>query len=95
MATGGTGYTNLHSFTGGTNDGLYPYGDVTLAGSTLNGMTYGGGTSNYGVVFSISLGSISPGAFSPVNPACFGTNFAFSFQTVTHATMRFFRVREP
>ena len=33
----------LHNFTGGANDGQYPYGSLTLSGSKLYGMTSDGG----------------------------------------------------
>jgi hypothetical protein len=32
-------YTNLHSFAAGATDGQYHRGSLTLAGSTLDGMT--------------------------------------------------------
>ena len=44
----GTGYQVLHSFAGYPNDGAYPYGSLTLSGSTLYGMTEGGGTVGFG-----------------------------------------------
>jgi uncharacterized repeat protein (TIGR03803 family) len=53
--TDGSGYTNLHSFGSVANDGANPAGDVTLVGSTLYGMTFSGGTSNLGVIFSLTL----------------------------------------
>lgn len=54
MNTDGTGFSLLHSFTGGADDGAGPWGDVTLAGSKLYGMTQGGGSSNYGTIFSMN-----------------------------------------
>jgi len=51
----GSAYTNLHNFTNGTTDGGNPYGSVVLLGSTLYGMTHGGGSSNKGVIFSLAL----------------------------------------
>jgi uncharacterized repeat protein (TIGR03803 family) len=47
----GSEYRVLHSF----NDtaGSTPYGSLTLVGSKLYGMTYGGGTNGYGVIFSM------------------------------------------
>ena len=53
MNTDGTGFTVMHSFTGGATDGQSPYGDLLFSGSTLYGMTYSGGTANHGTVFSI------------------------------------------
>ena len=46
VGVGGTNYQNLVSFTGGggTASGLYPYGSLTLSGTTLYGMTSAGGT---------------------------------------------------
>jgi uncharacterized repeat protein (TIGR03803 family) len=48
----GTGFTNLHNFTGGS-DGAYPKGGLVLANGMLYGTASGGG-SNEGVVFAIS-----------------------------------------
>ena len=51
----GTGYTNLHSFAGGANDGLSPdAGALLLNGATLYGVTSSGGASNAGVAFAVS-----------------------------------------
>ena len=50
----GTDYQILHSFTGTSSDGAYPYGGLTLVGSTLYGTTETGGSSNDGTVFSIN-----------------------------------------
>ncbi len=54
--------TVLYSFAGGTNDGAYPQGDLTLSGTTLYGMTSEGGPNGVGTVFSlpdVPLSSIS------------------------------------
>ena len=48
-----TDFTVLHSFAGGNEDGRVPYGSLISDGTTLYGMTYGGGNSGYGTVFSI------------------------------------------
>ncbi len=48
-----TGYTVLHSFSGGTNDGADPHGGVTVVGNMIYGTTKAGGTSNYGTLFEI------------------------------------------
>ena len=53
--TDNSGYSILHSFMGGS-DGLLPYGSLSLSGSTLYGMTYGGGSSSKGTVFDINTG---------------------------------------
>jgi uncharacterized repeat protein (TIGR03803 family) len=55
MNTDGTGFTLLHSFTGGGSDGSFPKGSLTLSGSTLYGMTPQGGGSGRGTVFSIGV----------------------------------------
>ncbi len=49
----GSGYAVLHSFAGGDSDGADPYGSLIVIGSTLYGMTSGGGTSDYGTIFKI------------------------------------------
>ncbi len=48
----GNGYRKLLDFDG-TNKGEYPYGSLTLSGTSLYGMTRFGGTSNNGVIFKI------------------------------------------
>jgi len=76
METDGTGYTVLHSFSGGTNDGREPYGSLILDGSTLYGMTHYGGGPGYGVIFKIAtdgsgftvLHSFSPGTTDGQDP---------------------------
>jgi len=51
--TDGSGYTNLHDFAGGSDDGKYPTGSLTLSGSKLYGTTQQGGASDNGVIFEI------------------------------------------
>jgi uncharacterized repeat protein (TIGR03803 family) len=47
--------TTLYSFTGGSTDGAYPYGGLTIdAKGNLYGVTYGGGSSGAGVVFEMT-----------------------------------------
>jgi uncharacterized repeat protein (TIGR03803 family) len=54
MGTDGTGYTILHTFTGSVvGDGAAAYGQMTLVGSRLYGMTGAGGTANHGTIFEI------------------------------------------
>jgi len=43
----------LHEFAGGIVDGEYPYGSLIISGSTIFGMTHGGGDSGYGTIFKI------------------------------------------
>jgi len=50
----GTGFTNLHSFTGG-KDGANPEGALILSGNTLYGMARYGGAYSDGTVFSLSF----------------------------------------
>ena len=53
--TNGTGYSTLHEFTNmGGSDGSRPYGSLTLDGSTLHAMTYGGGEFSFGTVFKMN-----------------------------------------
>jgi uncharacterized repeat protein (TIGR03803 family) len=52
--TDGTGFTNLYNFNG-SRDGANPYGGLILSGNTLYGTAYGGGSSGYGTVFSLSF----------------------------------------
>jgi uncharacterized repeat protein (TIGR03803 family) len=54
MDTYGGGYTNLHVFAGGANDGAYPLGDLTLSGTNFYGMTSQGGATGLGVVFRVN-----------------------------------------
>jgi len=53
ITTDGTGFTKLLDFDG-SNNGAYPLGSLSVSGSTLYGMTYNGGTNDYGVVFKIN-----------------------------------------
>ena len=53
--TDGTGYQVLYSFGSVANDGCYPYGSLTLSGTTLYGMTSDGGAYGaYGTIFQIN-----------------------------------------
>jgi len=54
IITNGTGFTILHNF-GGPGDGSGPSGSPALSGSTLYGMTTGGGSTGWGTVFQISI----------------------------------------
>jgi uncharacterized repeat protein (TIGR03803 family) len=59
MDIDGTGFTLLHTFTGGASDGVLPFGSLTLSGSTLYGMTEGGGSGNGGALFRINTDGTS------------------------------------
>lgn len=58
VKTNGTGFTVLHTFTalnsGSNVDGINPYGGLVLAGNTLYGVANGGGTHQYGTLFSVN-----------------------------------------
>jgi uncharacterized repeat protein (TIGR03803 family) len=54
MNLDGSGYNVLHTFTGAGSDGYGPLGTVVLAGQTLYGTTYYGGTNGNGAVFAIN-----------------------------------------
>ncbi|MEN6449422.1 MAG: choice-of-anchor tandem repeat GloVer-containing protein [Thermoguttaceae bacterium] len=49
----GSGYTVLHSFTGGIGDGADPQSGLTVIGDTLYGTTKAGGVSDFGTLFKI------------------------------------------
>ncbi len=51
--TDGTGFTNLHSFTGGP-DGGNPEAELILSGNTLYGTARSGGSGNSGTVFAVN-----------------------------------------
>src|ERR1043165_9846622 len=51
--TDGTGFTNLHSFTG-DSDGTDPHSSLILLGNTLYGTAAFGGSSGYGTVFKLN-----------------------------------------
>jgi hypothetical protein len=55
VGTNGANFRNLLSFTGtaGAAAGEHPYGDLTLSGTTLYGMTEGDGAKVFGNVFSV------------------------------------------
>src|SRR5260221_14692225 len=50
--TDGTGFTNLHRFTGGS-DGAYPYAGLTNSGNALYGTASAGGA-GYGTGFNVN-----------------------------------------
>src|SRR5438552_12989537 len=50
--TDGTGFTNVHSFTG--SDGADLYGGLVLSGNTLYGTASQGGSSGNGTVFRVN-----------------------------------------
>lgn len=52
--TDGSGFTNLHSFTGGAG-AAHPYAGLVVSGNTLFGTTYLGGTTTNGTIFKIPM----------------------------------------
>jgi uncharacterized repeat protein (TIGR03803 family) len=50
----GANFSGVYSFGGGTADGANPYGNLTLSGSALYGMTSGGGGNGGGTIFSFT-----------------------------------------
>jgi len=52
--TDGTGFLNLHNFSGLGSDGAFPYAGVVLSGDTLYGTAYFGGSSGAGMVYSVT-----------------------------------------
>ena len=68
--TDGSDYSLLHICGDGTvaDDGENPHGSFILSGSTLYGMTYGGGSNGMGTIFSINV--------QPVNGVCGSSNGA-------------------
>ncbi|MFC2149646.1 choice-of-anchor tandem repeat GloVer-containing protein, partial [Candidatus Auribacterota bacterium] len=57
VETDGDNYTVMHVFEGGTSDGQYPYGDLTLVNGVLYGMTAYRGANDLGTIFSIGIDS--------------------------------------
>ena len=48
MVASAANYSVLHHFTGSTNDGAYPYGELIVSGGALYGTTENGGSGNGG-----------------------------------------------
>jgi uncharacterized repeat protein (TIGR03803 family) len=68
LNTDGSGFTNLHSFTGG-GDGANPYAGLILSGNTLYGTTQYGDTPDNGTVFRINTdgsGFTNLHSFTPI-----------------------------
>ena len=77
--TDGTGFTNLYSFTGGS-DGASPNGDLILSGNILYGTASGGGSGS-GTIFSFTLPSTSQGTSPLLAIAPAGTNVILTWGT--------------
>lgn len=54
MNIDGSDFALLHEFAGGESDGAFPWGSLTLSGSTLFGMTREGGHQNQGSIFQVN-----------------------------------------
>ncbi len=50
----GSNFQDLFYFTNAGTNGYNPYGNLTVSGSTMYGMTWGGGPSGWGALFSMS-----------------------------------------
>jgi len=59
VQTDGSGFSLLHEFAGGADDGKDPYGSLILFGLDLYGMTMLGGDNDQGVIFSLPVPSIT------------------------------------
>lgn len=66
--TDGTGFSLLHSFIGGANDGQFPTDSLTIFGSKLYGATQYGGTSGAGIIFGINIDGTGFSALEHLNP---------------------------
>jgi uncharacterized repeat protein (TIGR03803 family) len=51
----GSDYALVHAFGGVPGDGAKPFGDLTLSGNTLYGMTNDGGSTNAGTIFQLAV----------------------------------------
>lgn len=69
----GTGFTTVHSFSGG-GDGISPLAGLLLLGNKLYGTANGGGDIGYGTIFSVSL------PFPELISARSGTNIILAWQ---------------
>jgi len=76
LNTDGTGFRVLKQFTGG--DGGNPYAGLVLSGSTLYGTTWDGGSSNNGVVFSVSIAPPTASTFPQNQTAEIGSPVDFT-----------------
>jgi uncharacterized repeat protein (TIGR03803 family) len=82
LDTNGLGYTNVHSFTGSSNDGGIPQGGLIIADGTLYGMTEsGGGSSGQGVVFALSTNGVVKGSGYTNLYVFHGTNSPYAITT--------------
>ncbi len=72
ITTGGA-YQVLYNFSGAAGDGAGPYGSITLSGSTLYGLTSGGGDFDDGTIFQ----ETSPGSVPVILHSFNGSDGAF------------------
>jgi uncharacterized repeat protein (TIGR03803 family) len=71
--TDGTGFTNLHTFTGGS-DGANPSASLVLSGNTLYGTAVLGGTNGSGTVFALNTDGSGFTNLHSFTPEPYGTN---------------------
>lgn len=73
IATNGTGYTNLRSFSGPTADGAFPVANLVCdTSNVLYGVTLAGGVNNSGTVFKINGDGTGYGILMSFNDAAGG-----------------------
>ncbi len=53
--TSGDNFSTIHSFNNADGMGILPIGGLTLNGSTLYGMTMGGGQYNHGTIYALAI----------------------------------------
>ena len=106
IGTDGNGFKVLHAFAAGRKDGETPYGGLTLAGSTLYGMTQKGGRNDLGTIYKLSTagsdfallysfsGSENDGDF-PYSDLVLdaGTLYGMTTDWKTHGNGKIFRIR--
>lgn len=90
MATNGTGFQILHSFSLG--EGWHPTGDVALVGSTLYGMTRNGGPSGLGagVIFKVNTDGTGYEVSHTFQFTVSGNNGVMPFGPLLHADSRLY-----
>ncbi|MBM2815198.1 MAG: hypothetical protein HW421_1960 [Ignavibacteria bacterium] len=54
IKTDGSEFSVLYSFSGGHNDGAYPFGSLIVSNSSIYGITYMGGAGNAGTIYKIN-----------------------------------------
>jgi uncharacterized repeat protein (TIGR03803 family) len=95
MAASAANYSVLHHFTGSTNDGAYPYGELIISGGALYGTTEDGGSGNGGTVFRVDADGANFALLNPTNgfPSIAGVILSNDMlYGVTFITARVFKI---